>query len=73
MNFDNSTFYAFVVDGEVAHIHGISNEMEKVNAVMSSNPTVVKIPSEILDEVINLSSDNSYWTYQNGEFYPPKS
>ena len=73
MNFDDSTFYAFVVDGEVAHVHAVSNNMEKIIAVMNSNPTIIKIPNEIVENLIDSSSNNKYWTYVNGYFNPPEN
>jgi hypothetical protein len=59
------SWYAFVIDGEVAWIHVIQDEIEHFNAVLSSNPEVVKIPHEQSNEVV------MGWTYSDGTFSAP--
>ena len=43
---DRHAYFAFVVDGEVTHLHTVDFLMELVIASMSSNPTVVRLSKE---------------------------
>ena len=43
---DRHAYFAFVVDGEVTHLHTVDFLMELVIASMSSNPTVVRLSRE---------------------------
>jgi hypothetical protein len=45
------TAYAYVLDGEVVWMHRVDKDMEMINSIMSSNPTIVAIPEEIQTEV----------------------
>ena len=61
---DYETF-AFIVDGEVAAVHSFHKQsMPGHCAALSSNPKVVKIPTNLFDQVV------FGWTYSNGEFRP---
>jgi hypothetical protein len=41
------TWFAYVIDGEVAWIHVMPDSFEHFHSVLSSNPLVVKVPSKI--------------------------
>ena len=43
---DKHAYFAYVVDGEVTHLHTVDFLMELVIASMSSNPTVVRLSKE---------------------------
>jgi hypothetical protein len=45
------SWFAYVIDGEVAWIHVIPKEVEHFHSVLSSNPTIVEIPVELTDDV----------------------
>ena len=45
------SWFAYVIDGEVAWIHVIPEAAEHFHSVLSSNPTVVKIPKSISSDV----------------------
>lgn len=46
-------FFAFVVDGEVATIFPVANQVELLIAAWSSNPTVIKLAPEQKNVVRN--------------------
>lgn len=43
---DKQTFFAFVVDGEVTHLHTVDNLLELIIAAMSSDPKVIRLTKE---------------------------
>jgi hypothetical protein len=43
---DKHAYFAYVVDGEVTHLHTVDFLMELIIASMSSNPTVVRLSKE---------------------------
>jgi hypothetical protein len=43
---DKHAYFAYVVDGEVTHLHTVDFLMELVIASMSSNPTVIRLSKE---------------------------
>lgn len=43
---DKHAYFAYVVDGEVTHLHTVDFLMELVVASMSSNPTVIRLSKE---------------------------
>lgn len=59
------TWFAFVIDGEVAWIHVLPNEVEQFHAVLSSNPIVVPIPPDMTDTVV------PGWNYNGSDFVQP--
>jgi hypothetical protein len=40
-------FFAFIIDGEVAWMHMLYEELEQMTAVYGSNPTIVQVPKEL--------------------------
>lgn len=44
--------YAYVIDGEVVWMHRVDQDMEMINAIMSSNPTIVAVPEELKESVM---------------------
>ena len=57
------TWFAYVIDGEVAWIHVMPNSIEHFHSVLSSNPTVVPIPNEISSSVaIGWNYDGTNFT-----------
>jgi len=69
MNMQPSTAFAYVVDGEVGHVHFMANAILNAIAVMSSDPKVVIIPEEIVEEISKNAGLG--WTYVDGNFIPP--
>jgi hypothetical protein len=59
------TWFAYVIDGEVAWIHVLPNEVEQFHAVLSSDPKVVAIPSNMTDSVV------PGWNYDGVNFVQP--
>jgi hypothetical protein len=43
---DKHAYFAFVVDGEVTHLHTVDFLLEMIVASMSSSPTVVRLSKE---------------------------
>jgi hypothetical protein len=43
--------YAYVIDGEVVWMHRVDKDMEMINAMMSSNPTIVPVPEDLKTEI----------------------
>ena len=44
--------YAYVLDGEVVWMHRVDTDMEMINAIMSSGPTIVPVPDEIKADIM---------------------
>jgi len=59
---DRHAYFAFVVDGEVTHLHTVDFLMELVIASMSSNPTVVRLSKE---DAIRVKGG---WYFDGNEF-----
>jgi hypothetical protein len=49
--------YVYVINGEVVWMHRVDTGMEMMNAIMSSNPTIVAVPEELKESVMQG------WTY----------
>jgi hypothetical protein len=69
MNMQPSTAFAYVVDGEVGHVHFMANTILNAIAIMSSDPKVVVIPEEIVDEISKNAGLG--WKYLDGKFISP--
>ena len=66
------TVFAFVVDGEVAWLHGYDYRAEQAIAALRSNPVVVECPQDIVDLMIPDGVPNYLgWTYADGVYTPP--
>jgi len=59
---DKQAYFAFVVDGEVTHIHTVDYLLELVVAGMSSDPKVIKLTKEQALEV------KGGWYFDGTEF-----
>lgn len=59
-------YFAFVIDGEVTHVHLVDTRLEKLMAVMQSNPTIVPIPDELGPRM--TATDGEGWSYNGEEF-----
>ena len=69
---NNSTVFAFVVDGEVAYLHGYANNAEQAIAALASDPKVVMVSWEDFQRMMpNFSPNYDGWTYLDGVFNPP--
>ena len=42
-----STCFAYVIDGEVGHLHFMANVVEHAIAAMKSDPKVIEVPEEL--------------------------
>ena len=58
--------FAFVVGNEIGWVTRVDTRVDQALAAMSSNPTVVVIPDELVSEV------NYNWSYDGGSFLPPE-
>jgi hypothetical protein len=58
--------FAFVVGNEIGWVTKVDTRVEQAVAVMSSNPTVVVIPDELVLEV------DYNWSYDGSSFVPPQ-
>jgi hypothetical protein len=58
--------FAFVVGNDVAWIHRVDTRVEQAIAVMSSNPTVVVVPDELIGEI------DYRWSYNGESFVGPE-
>lgn len=67
------TVFAFVVDGEVAWLHGYDYRAEQAVAALRSNPVVIEVPNETVDLMVPPETGPNYigWTYSDGVFSPP--
>lgn len=67
------TVFAFVVDGEVAWLHGYDYRAEQAVAALRSNPVVIEVPNETVDLMVPPEIGPNYigWTYSDGVFSPP--
>lgn len=59
---DKQTYFAFVVDGEVTHLHTVDNMLELIVAAMSSDPKVIKLTKE---QALKVKGG---WYYDGTEF-----
>jgi len=59
---DKHAYFAYVVDGEVTHLHTVDFLLELVIASMSSNPTVVRLSKE---DAIRVKGG---WYFDGNEF-----
>lgn len=59
--------YMFVIDGEVVWRESVEKheQMEMINAVFQSNPTIVQCPDELATTI------QFGWTYDGTTFSPP--
>lgn len=57
--------FAYIVDGEIGWFQKIDTRVEQAIAVMSSNPTIVPVPDEL------ISDFNYSWSYDGANFNPP--
>lgn len=64
-NPEDKAIFAVVVDGEVTFNWSIPKEIELMYAALTSNPTIVEIPEELMTSV------NQGWTYDQDGFHPP--
>ena len=46
------TTYAFVIDGEAVFTMNIPIDNEHLNAILSSNPTIVKLEDDIVPDIV---------------------
>jgi len=47
------TVFAFIVDGEVAWLHGYDYRAEQAIAALRSNPIVVEVPQADVDRMVD--------------------
>lgn len=69
---EDLVYFAYVVDGEVAHMHGIPRIIERAIAALGSDPKVVHVPHELVGDINFSFSDGKFWKYENGEFISPR-
>jgi hypothetical protein len=67
------TVFAFIVDGEVAWLHGYDYRAEQAIAALRSNPIVVEVPNIDVDRMVTPENGPNYigWTYLDGVYSPP--
>jgi hypothetical protein len=67
------TVFAFIVDGEVAWLHGYDYRAEQAIAALRSNPIVVEVPQADVDRMVDPLIGPHYigWTYSDGVYSPP--
>ena len=66
------TVFAFIVDGEVAWLHGYDYRAEQAIAALRSDPVVVECPQNVVDLMIPDGVPNYIgWTYNDGVYSPP--
>ena len=64
-----STCFAYVIDGEVGHLHFMANVVEHAIAAMKSDPKVIEVPEDLA--LLMEPTVGSGWTYVDGQFIPP--
>ena len=69
---EGTTVFAFIVDGEVAWMHGFPTTLEAAIAAFNSDPKIVVCPNEVFQDMANGGAINyAGWTYSDGVFSPP--
>ena len=64
-----STCFAYVIDGEVGHLHFMANAIEHAVAAMKSDPKVIEVPEELVE--LMEPTVGFGWTYVDGIFVAP--
>jgi hypothetical protein len=59
---DKHAYFAFVVDGEVTHLHTVDFLLEMIVASMSSNPKVIRLSKE---DAVKVKGG---WYFDGSEF-----
>jgi hypothetical protein len=62
---ETNAFFAFVVDGEVAYIHMVDNQLEGIVAACASDPKVIMLENE---DKINVQTG---WLHDGEKFTNP--
>lgn len=65
-------YFAYVVDGEVGHMHGIPRFIERAIAALASNPQVVQVPDDLVGDLNHSFAGGRLWSYENGKFIAPE-
>lgn len=55
--------YAFVIDGEAVFTMSIPNDNEMLNAIFSSNPTIVPVPQDLVTSIKEGIMTGQYWKF----------
>jgi len=66
------SWFAVVVDNELAHLHSVENQLEGAVAAFSSNPTIVPISQEDFDRIIAVNMPYGSVTYDGTSFIVPE-
>jgi hypothetical protein len=66
------SWFAIVVDNELAHLHSVENSLEGAVAAFSSNPTIVPISQEEFDRIIAVNMPYGSVTYDGTNFIVPE-
>jgi hypothetical protein len=66
------SWFAIVVDNELAHLHSVENQLEGAVAAFSSNPTIVPISQEEFDRIIAVTTPYGSVTYDGTNFIIPE-
>jgi len=66
------TWFAIVVDNELAHLHSVENQLEGVVAAFSSSPTIVPITQSELDRIMTIPVPYGQVTYDGTNFILPE-
>lgn len=62
-NQEDYEMFAMVIDGEIVHLHNIHKNAERLIAIYSSEPKIVKVPSA-LTPIIKIG-----WTFLENEYF----
>ena len=66
------TWFAIVVDNELAHLHSVENSLEGVIAAFSSSPTIIPIPQSEFDRIMSIKMPYGQVTYDGENFIVPE-
>jgi hypothetical protein len=66
------TWFALIVDGELAHLHSVETQLEGVVAAFSSSPTIVPMSQADFDRVIAAGLPYGSVTYDGTSFIIPE-
>lgn len=59
--------YAFVIDGEAVFTMSVPVNNDLLNAILSSNPTIVPVPQELVADITEGIMTGEYWKFDEVE------
>lgn len=61
-NQDDFEMFAFVIDGEIVHLHNIHKTADRMLAIYSSEPKIIKVPDALVP-IVKIG-----WTFEENVY-----